>query len=54
MGLQMVINIANIKQKIQMYSIIQSIFIEYLLCIWNYFICYGRNELQKAFKEVII
>lgn len=41
---QMVINIANIKQKkTPMDSINQSTFIKYLLCVWNYLICYGRN-----------
>lgn len=45
MGPQMVINIANIKQKkALMDSINQSIFIKYLLCVWNYLICYGRND----------
>lgn len=44
MGLQMVINIINIKQMKDPNILKQSIFIDYLLCVWNYLICYGRND----------
>lgn len=54
MGPEVVINIADIEQKIQMWSINQRIFIEYQLCVWNYLICCGRSELQGNLKEVII